>query len=276
MIQKFARVPGIGIVQTLVLITILAGAATVLAQQNNPQQTPVQQPPTEQPQTQAQPDNQQSSSSQQSGSQEATPEETEHPHKPTHDFDNWNFNVGGGASFTYGTTDKFVRSGGGVAAAGVARNYNKYLGLRFDFQYDNLPLRTTSLQAAQTTSASSHVYTFTLDPIINVPVNKDWGGYVLIGPLFLHRAGKLDSTTAIPGYPCNSFFEWWGSCYNNSLPLNGDFLHANVNELGVNFGGGITRKIRSNLEFYAEFRYLHGSRNGITTDTRPLTIGVRW
>jgi hypothetical protein len=30
------------------------------------------------------------------------------------------------------------------------------------------------------------------------------------------------------------------------------------------------------MDFYAEFRYVHGSHSGITTDLRPITIGIRW
>jgi len=38
----------------------------------------------------------------------------------------------------------------------------------------------------------------------------------------------------------------------------------------------VARKIRGNVEIYGEFRYLHGKHNNITTDVRPITIGVRW
>lgn len=266
MIQKFAGVPGLRIAQLGFLMTILAGAITVQSQQTAPSTST---PPPAQPQTQ--PDAQSSS-----GSQEASPEEIEHPRKPVHDYKNWVYSVGAGASLTSGTTNKFVRSGGGIAAAGVARNYSKYLGLRLDFQFDNLPLRASALQAAQAPGANSHVYSLSFDPIINVPVTKNWGGYILIGPSFFHRSGKLDSSTAIPGSACNSFFLWWGPCYHSTLPLSGDFLKASQNEFGENFGGGITRKIRPNIDLYAEFRIFHGAHSGITTDVRPITVGLRW
>ena len=184
--------------------------------------------------------------------------------------------MGGGASLTNGTTRKFVRGGGGVGAAGAARNYSKYFGVRLDFQFDNLPLRASALQAAQASGATDHVYSLMLDPIINIPVSKNWGGYIVFGPAFYHRSGKLDSSSAIPGSACNPFFIWWGHCFNGSLPINGQFLHSSQNEFGYNFGGAITRKIRPNMDLYVEFRYLHGKHNNITTDLRPITIGVRW
>lgn len=283
MIRKFAGIPGFGIVQSVALMTILAGVATVHAQQ-----TPAQQQPADQPQTQQQPESQQpssqgSSSSQQSSAQqsssaqEASPEEIARERiAKTHNYKNWTFNVGGGASLTNGTTNKFVRGGGGIGAAGVARNYSKYFGFRLDFQFDSLPLRTTALQAAQTTGGHSQVYTLMLDPIINIPVTHEWGGYIVFGPGFFRRTGKLDSSTAIPGSACDPFFIWWGHCFNGSLPINGHFLNSSQNEFGYNFGGGITRKIRPNMDFYAEFRYLHGSHGGVTTDLRPITVGIRW
>lgn len=165
MIRKFAMVLGFRVVSALILATILAGASTAHAQQ-----TPAQSPPPQQPPAQTQPDSQQSST------QEATPEESQPGRKiKVKEYKNWTFNVGGGASLTNGNTKNFVRGGGGLAAAGVARNYGKYLGLRLDFQWDNLPLRNTALALAQAPSATSHVYSLMLDPIINLPVTKTWG-----------------------------------------------------------------------------------------------------
>jgi opacity protein-like surface antigen len=263
MIRKFARVFGL---PSLVLIAMMAAAAAVHAQQ-----PPAQQPADQTPQAEQQPQNQQSNP------QEATPEEIERPvRKKGNEYNKWTFNAGGGASLTNGTTLKFVRGGGGVAAVGAARNYSKYFGLRLDFQFDNLPLRASALQAAQAPAANNHVYSLMLDPIINIQVSKNWGGYIVFGPGFYHRAGKLDSSSAIPGSACDPFFQWWGHCFNGNLPINGQFLHSSQNEFGYNFGGGITRKIRPNIELYAEFRYLHGKHNNLTTDLRPITIGLRW
>jgi Outer membrane protein beta-barrel domain len=271
MIRKFATVPGFSVVLVLILMTILAGAPSVHAQQTQAQPTPAQQPPAQPPSAQQQPDQKPSSI------QETSPDEIGPVRKPkVKDYKNWTFNVGGGASLTNGTTANFVRGGGPIGAAGVARNYSKYFGFRLDFQFDNLPLRNSALELAQAPGATSHVYSFMLDPIINIPVNKVWGGYILAGPSFFHRSGKLDSSTALPGSACNPFFLWWGQCLNGSLPVSGKFLKANENQFGANFGGGITRKIRPNMEFYAEFRYLHGKHYNITTDLRPITIGVRW
>ena len=266
MIRKFAAIPVVSDLPCAILL-VLVGVGAVHAQQT------AQQPaPAAPAQAQQQPDNQQSSSS-----QEASEEETSRSrrNKPRN-YKKWSFNVGGGANLPSGTTQKYVRGGGGVLDAGAARNYSKYFGLRLDFQFDNLPLRTSALQLAQAPGANNHVYALMLDPIINIPVSKNWGGYIVFGPNFLHRSGKLDSSAAVPGSACNGFFTWWGHCFANSLPVNGNFLHSSQNEFGENFGAAITRKIRPDVDVYVEFRYLHGAHNRITTDTRPITIGVRW
>ena len=279
MIRKFAAVPGVRFVPRLVMATILVGTLSAHAQQAPAQQPPAQpaaQPPqAEQPQAQ-QPQAQQPADNQQSG-QEATPGEIGLARKPKVKlYKNWVYNVGGGASLLDGTTQRFVRGGGGVAAVGVARNYSQYVGFRLDFQFDNLPLKDSALRLAQAPGATSHVYSLTLEPIFNIPVTNQSGGYIVVGPAFFHRSGDLDSSTVLPGSICNPFFQWWGRCFNASLPLNGDFLHASQNEFGETFGVGVTHKINPKVELYAEFRYLHGTHFKVTTDLRPITIDVRW
>ncbi|MGD0758284.1 MAG: outer membrane beta-barrel protein [Candidatus Sulfotelmatobacter sp.] len=187
----------------------------------------------------------------------------------------WLFNAGGGANLPNGTTEQFVRGGGPAADVGAARNFSKYFGFRMDFSWTDLPLRTSALQLAQAPGANNHVYGLTFDPVVYIPVTSVYSGYALVGPGFYHRTGKIDSSTAVPGGSCNPFWDWWGTCLNRSLPL-GTFLKESQNQFGFNFGGGIARKVTDKIDIYAEYRALHGSRNGNTTDARTLTLGVRW
>jgi len=210
-----------------------------------------------------------------SGQEPADEESTSRP-KRVRNYKAWNYNVGVGANLDSGTTKTFVRGGGFAATAGVARNANKYLGLRADFIFADLPLRDSALQLAQANGDTSYMLGVTLDPIINFSVTSKYGAYVLFGGGFYHRTGSLSSDTTVPGSPCNSFFVWWGTCFNSSLPLSGKFTDSSQNQFGYNFGGGVTRKMPSGVELYAEYRFTHGSHNGITTDVRPITIGVRW
>jgi len=267
MIRKFAAFPARCAEVMIVLAMTLAASAALNAQQSTPPADPQSQSSETQP----------PAGNPQAGGQETSTSDTlpGRRAKPKQ-YKLWNFNVGGGAGLTSGTTNTFVRGGGGVAAAGVAHNYSPYFGFRLDFQYDNLPLRNSALQLAQAPGATNHAYSLMLDPIINIPASNLWSGYIVFGPTFIHRSGKLDSSTALPGAGCNTFFDWWGSCYAHNLPVNGKFLHESQNEYGYNFGAGLARKVRGNVEVYGEFRLIHGTANGITTDMRPITIGVRW
>jgi len=259
-------------VLALLILTILLGAQG-LAQTTPAGQEPAPAPATPTPAAQ-QPAAQQPASGQEPAEEQSSSRRQARPH----DYKNWSYNVAAGANTDSGTTKTFVRGGGVVGTAGVARNGNKYLGLRADFIFADLPLRQSTLALAQAASATSHVYAITLDPIINIPVTSNYSGYVLFGPGFYHRFGSLSSDTTVPGSPCNGFWTWWGACSsgNGSLALSGSFVHSSQNEFGYNLGGGVTRKMPSGVEIYLEYRFTHGSRNGITTDFRPITVGVRW
>jgi len=280
MIRKFAAVPVLRIGLTVIAVwTILTGTTSLRAQQAADAQAPAQSPAqtTSASQPSAQQPTAQQPSAQQPDNQEPSTEDTTPRHRlKPREYKNWNFNVGGGAATYTGTTRQFVRGGGLIGAAGVARNYSRFFGFRADFQFDNLPLRSSALNAAGAPGANSHVYTLMIDPMISIPASKLWSGYIVFGPAYLHRTGKLDSSTAIAGDGCNGFFIWWGRCFAGSLPSNVSFLASSQNEFGENFGGGIAHRIRPNLEIYAEYRLLHGTHNKITTDLRPITIGVRW
>jgi len=239
--------------------------------QSDAGQSPAQaQTPASAPQT--------SAGQQPSTSQEPTEESEESTsrRKRSHNYKKWEFNLGAGVNTTSGTTNDFVRGGAFTAMGGAARNADRYLGLRLDLIYANHPLRASALELAQATGATDYALAATLDPIINVPASKDWGLYFVFGPSFIHRHGSLDDDTTPPGSPCSSFWLWYTGCLNASVPLNGNFTSPTQNEWGYNFGAGISRKVPSGVEIYAEYRFMHGSNSGVTTDFRPITIGFRF
>lgn len=260
MIRKFSTVPDISFAGAILAI-ILAGTIPVRAQQQNPAEPPSTQPA----QAQQQPEQ---SSSQETQEEEASSQRRAKPRE----YKSWTFNVGGGGSLMNAATETFVRNGGGVAAAGVARNYSKYFGLQAQFQWNNLPLRTSALESAQAPGGNAHLYSVMVDPIINIPVTKVWSGFVLIGGSYYHRGGTLDSSSVVRGTGCSPFYHWWGTCRNGSIPIAGNFLSTSQNDFGFNAGVGIARKIHGNMELYGEFRYLRSS----ATSLRPITIGLRF
>jgi opacity protein-like surface antigen len=265
------------------LVTILLGAQG-FAQTAPPEQTPAAQAPAaEQPATPPSatpaPATQAPAAQQPSTGQEPSDEiSSSARRKKPHDYKNWNFNVGAGANLDSGSTRTWVRGGGPVGAAGVARNANKYLGLRADVVLADLPLRDSTEELAQSTGARNYAYAITLNPIINLPVTKLYSGYFTFGGGFFHRSGSLSGSTAVPGSPCNEFWSWWGACINSNafIPLSGNFVNSSLNQWGYDVGGGVARKMPSGVEIYLEYRLMHGTASNITTDFRPITIGFRW
>jgi len=274
MMGKFASVSAS--VLALLVLTILPGA-TGFAQSAPAEQTPATAPATPAPAAQ-QPAAPAPAAQTPDTSQEPADESSSSHRKRIHDYKNWVYNVGAGANLNSGETRTWVRQGGFTAAAGVARNANKYLGLRADFIFANLPLRDSTQELALATGATNHAYTLTLDPVINIPVTSEWGGYVVIGPSFTHRSGSLTGSSIVPGSPCNSFWNWWGACQssNFSIPLGSSFADSSLNQFGYNVGAGVTRKMPSGVEIFVEYRLVHGSHNKITTDYHPITLGFRW
>jgi opacity protein-like surface antigen len=272
MIGKFATASAL-----MLLVLTLLWRAQGVAQTTPAEQTPAA-PSTAAAPTAQQPSTASPTAQQPDTGQEPADEASTSRRKKPHDYQNWNFNVGGGANVDSGATKTWVRGGGIVGAAGAARNANKYFGLRADFIFADLPLRDSTENLAQATGARSYAYAVTLEPIINIPVTEHYSGYVLLGPAFYHRGGSLSDDTTVPGSGCNPFWSWWGACQNSNafIPLSGSFVHSSLNEFGYDAGAGVARKMPSGVEIYAEYRLMHGSHSGITTDFRPITIGFRW
>jgi len=235
----------------LLVALLLVGASSLSAQDTAPPQQP---PP----------------------GQETEPIPGRKPPRPP-DYHKWTFSVGGGANLPRGTTQTFVKGGGGTAVAGAGRNFNRVLGVNIDFMWNNLPLRNSALSLAQAPGAKTNLYSLSLDPVFNIPVTKHYSGFITTGLGFYHRSGELDSTTVVTGSPCNPFFQWWGSCVVNGIPPNRNVRSSTENALGENFGFGLTYKLRPmGPRLYFEFAFHHASHNGITTDVRPVTVGLRW
>src|SRR5437879_9183566 len=145
-------------IRRFAIVWALLSAATAYSQQTPAEeQPPTQQPTTQQPTTQ-QPATQQPATQQPATGQEPPEEETGRRRKVRpHDYLNWTFNVGVGVGWPSGTTRTYVKGGGAVGTAGVARDFSRYFGLRADFLYANLPLRSSALELAQAPGSRSQV-----------------------------------------------------------------------------------------------------------------------
>ena len=108
--------------------------------------------------------------------------------KKTHDYKNWNYNVGVGANVDSGKTKTFVRGGGLGATFGVARNANKYFGLRADAFAEDLPLKQSSLSVSGASSATSYLLALTLNRSSTFPLPARSAGMCFSAPVFIIAA----------------------------------------------------------------------------------------
>jgi hypothetical protein len=142
---------------------------------------------------------------------------------------------------------------------------------------------------------SSHVWSFTLNPIYNISQGDKWGTYVVAGVGFYHKVA--DFTTPGTGEYCDPYY----GCYTYQANQVIDSYVSNAP--GFNGGGGVTYKFSqfANERFFVEARYVFvdnsprsyvgttaantppGStafnafpQNGNHTTLIPVTFGIRF
>ncbi|HEX3968872.1 MAG TPA: hypothetical protein VHW70_12970 [Edaphobacter sp.] len=220
----------------------------------------------------------------------------------------YSFFVGGG--FTMPTSDmgKSLSTSYNIQAGG-GRNFNKKVGVMLQFDWDNFGIQTNTLNALlgiydgpplffedqngnplSQISGSSHIWSFTVDPIFNFYNSDSKGAYVVAGAGFYHKTATF-STPAI-GQECDFF----GNCFQ--FQVNQAFDSYTSNALGVNGGIGLTYKLShfSGTKFYAEARFIHTfnsarsfsfgdqnlnglnvfPQNSVDSNYIPITFGVRF
>ncbi len=219
----------------------------------------------------------------------------------------WTFVAGGGVTIPVSTTSKDLTTGYRIQAGG-GRNFNKNLALLLQFDYDHFGFQTTTLnnQLAIYDSAyvggnlaqlggSTHVWSFTLNPIYTIVQGDTWGAYVVGGAGFYHKVA--DFTTPGVGEYCDPYY----GCYEYQANQIVDSYVSNAP--GFNGGGGVTYRLSrfSSERLFVETRYTYvnnsarsyvgttaantpaGStsfnafpQNGNKTTFIPITFGIRF
>jgi opacity protein-like surface antigen len=205
------------------------------------------------------------------------------------------FTMPTGGTHNYLTPSYKFQVGGG-------RNFNKMLGLLLQFDYDHFGFQTATLNnlitiynAAPTYAnfsqlgGSSHVWSFTLNPIVTIIDGERAGAYVTGGAGFYHKTANF--TVPGTGEYCDPYY----GCYTYSANETVDKYTSNA--FGANGGFGFTFKPSqfSNERLFAEARYvwtdnqprpynISGTtayynafpQNSARTTYIPVTIGIRF
>ena len=201
------------------------------------------------------------------------PRYTDSAHNPD-GSNKYTFEIGGGLTLPVGGTKNYAKTSYSFQG-GVGRNFNKNLGVIAQFDWDNFGIQTNTLNTllaeynreitaynnanpSQTAvslltqvGGSTHVWSFTLNPIYNLTGGEKLGAYVTGGAGFYHKATSI--TTPATGTYCDYYY----GCYQYQANSPIDSYISNA--IGVNGGVGFTYKLSrfANERLFGEVRYVY-------------------
>jgi hypothetical protein len=174
----------------------------------------------------------------------------------------YTFFVGGGFTLPVGGSHSYLSTSYDIQA-GAGRNFNKTFGVQVEFDWANFGFQTAALnnQLAIYNSpplfanftqlgGTSHIWSFTLDPIMNVYTSDTFGAYVVGGGGFYHKTANF--TIPAIGEECYIY-----GCFTYQANQTIDKYTSNA--FGVNGGAGLTYKFSrfAGERFFVEARYVY-------------------
>jgi hypothetical protein len=198
----------------------------------------------------------------------------------THNADGSNkytFVVGGGFTLPVGGTHSYLTTSYAFQG-GVGRNFNKNFGVIAQFDWANFGVQThtlndllaiyNSLGAGLTQlNGSSHIWSFSLNPIYHFAEGEKTGAYVVGGTGFYHKTANFSIPSV--GLVCDVF----GNCF--AVQANQSIDKYTSNAFGLNAGLGATYKFSrfADERFFVEVRYVYtfNSRRAETGTTPANT-----
>jgi hypothetical protein len=190
------------------------------------------------------------------------------------------FELGGGFTVPVGGTHDYSKLNYKFQV-GAGRNFNKTFGVLAQFDWDNFGIQTNTLNSLLATynslgasdqsgnplsqiGGNTHIWSFSINPIINILQSESTGVYVVGGVGFYHKATNI--TTPSVGTYCDYYY----GCYQ--YPANASIDKYNSNAPGFSGGLGFTyRGSRfSGVKFFTEARYVY-----IANSERPYYDGTK-
>ncbi len=187
----------------------------------------------------------------------------------------YGFVVGGGFTLPVGGSHNYLSTSYDFQAA-VARNFSKKYGVEAEFNWANFGFQTSTLNrqlaiynstclggcGLNQLGGTSHIWSFTLEPIVNFYESDTWGGYVIGGAGFYHKTANF--TIPSIGTYCDPFY----GCFQYQANQTIDKYTSNA--FGVNAGVGMTYKFSrfASQRFYVEGRYVYTFNS-----ERPFSFG---
>jgi opacity protein-like surface antigen len=187
-----------------------------------------------------------------------------------------------GAGFSAPTEDSspYITWGGNVTL-GAGYRFNPIFTLMTEYQFidDKLPGQIIAETGA--TGGHVHIWSLTLDPVIDLVPKGSMDVYVTGGGGFYRKVTSFTDPQDV--LYCDYF-------YCGVVTQNVVVGHFSSNQGGWNVGMGIAHRFSGNMKLFAEARYLNVDSPAVTTQPNglgtttvgagtkiiPVTFGVRW
>ena len=188
--------------------------------------------------------------------------------------DHLTFEGGGGFNAPIGNDQPFITWGGNITIGGGYR-FQKHISVLAEYQFLDNKLPGSLIADAGAQGGHAHIWSLTLDPVIDFFPSRKNDIYVTGGGGFYRKVTSFTDPEEVE--ECSYF------CVIGTE--NVVVSHFSSNQGGVNFGLGVTHKIGGDehLKAFAEVRYLLintppiGEQDGLgKTELIPVTFGVRW
>lgn len=183
------------------------------------------------------------------------------------------FNVGGGATLPVYNTG-YRHNNGWNLGAGVGIAPFSYLGARAEFQYSQMNINRTTLNALSFPQGQSRIWSLTLNPVIRFNPRGTVSPYLIGGGGIYHRTAEFSQPSVATVTAYDPFFNYF---YRVAVPANEVLASQSVMKAGVNGGAGFSVKLgESRTSLYFEARYHHIYTRPVATTYLPVTFGVRF
>ncbi|MGC9159243.1 MAG: hypothetical protein ACP5FH_09650 [Terracidiphilus sp.] len=195
------------------------------------------------------------------------------------------FEVGGGFNAPSRGSSPYITWGGNFTA-GAGYRFNSYLSMMLEYQIIDDKLPGMLAAEAGSNGANAHIWSFTLDPVVDLFPKRANDFYITGGGGFYRKMTNFTD----PG-----LVDWCDYFYCGVGVSNVVVGHFSSNQGGWNIGAGYSHTIASDydngrIKLFAEARYLdvetpavESEPNGLGltrvaagTKLVPVTFGVRW
>ena len=195
------------------------------------------------------------------------------------------FEGGGGFNIPTSDTNPYLNTGFNFTVGG-GLHFSHVVTLLAEYQFIDDGLPSAIVAEAGANSGNSHIWSLTIDPVIDLMPKKATSVYVTGGGGFYRKVTNFSDPQAVQY--CTYFY--CGIGYQNAV-----VGHFSSNQGGWSVGGGVTHRFggmynEGRMEVFGEVRYLDIMTPAVTTspsglgvtsvgaDTKliPITFGVRF